>query len=122
MPSTPTDDVAEAVISAQQILVKRSATESCKKRYLISDWTEGSKGTSQIHDLYGTVKKKREKVVSKGEFKGEPFIEPNPGTLKNGQLQNDMESTWKAHMHQDADNNDDEGSSFLFWWFLVCIL
>lgn len=44
MPSTPTDDVAEAVISAQQILVKRSATESCKKRYLISDWTEGSKG------------------------------------------------------------------------------
>ena len=30
MPSTPTDDVAEAVISAQQILVKRSATESCK--------------------------------------------------------------------------------------------
>ena len=41
MPSTPTDDVAEAVISAQQILVKRSATEFCKKRYLISDWTEG---------------------------------------------------------------------------------
>ena len=45
MPSTPTDDVAEAVISAQQILVKRSATESCKKRYLISDGTDGSKGT-----------------------------------------------------------------------------
>ena len=44
------------------------------------------------HDLYGTVKDSRKSCL-KGEFKGELFIEPNPGTLKNGQLQNDMEST-----------------------------